>query len=104
MKPFVPFFRLLVRTGRVVVIDADGERHVFGAGSANTAASDTVTMRLHDRRLHWRLVTQPTLAFGEAFMDGTLTLEEGTTLYRLLLVLMHNQSITGRSGFLGVID
>jgi cyclopropane-fatty-acyl-phospholipid synthase len=34
-------------------------------------------MRLHDRALIWRLVLNPELAAGEAYMDGTLTFENG---------------------------
>lgn len=101
MKPFAPFLRALIRTGTLIVIDAHGQRHVFGDRSPQ---NDTVTMRLHDPKLHWQLVTHPSLAIGEGFMDGALTLEDGTTLYRLLTVLMHNQSESSAHGVLGIID
>lgn len=105
MKPFVPFFRAVVQTGTVIVIDADGEKHVFGGGrSPIPAHNDTVTIRLHDRRLHWRLARRPSLAFGEGFTDGTITLENGTTLYRALMVLMRNSSASGTRGWLGIAD
>ncbi len=38
----------LIRIGRLLVIDADGRSHVFGTDTA-----PTVTVRLHDRSLHW---------------------------------------------------
>ena len=60
--------RPLIRTGRLTVIDADGQRHVFGSETA-----PAVTVRLHDRSLHWKLVLNPGLHAGEAWMAGTLT-------------------------------
>jgi cyclopropane-fatty-acyl-phospholipid synthase len=72
----------IVRTGRLTLIDAAGRTHRFGAEDARPGAA----VRLHDRALHRRLALRPKLAFGEAYMDGTLTLEEGT-VYDLLDVL-----------------
>jgi cyclopropane-fatty-acyl-phospholipid synthase len=74
----------IVCTGRLTVIDADGKSHRFGPGG-----TPDVTMRLHDRQLHWRLLLHPELALGEAYMDGTLTLEQGS-LYDLLHICTLN--------------
>ena len=68
------FFRRLVRIGDLTVVDADGRTHCF----SGAVAGPDVTIRLRDRTLHWRLMTHPYLAFGEAYMDGTLTIEKGT--------------------------
>lgn len=68
------FFRRLVRIGDLTVIDADGRTHFFSGAEVGP----DVIIRLHDRALHRRLMTHPYLAFGEAYMDGTLTLEKGT--------------------------
>jgi cyclopropane-fatty-acyl-phospholipid synthase len=68
------FFRRLVRIGDLTVIDADGRTHFFSGAEVGP----DVTIRLHDRALHRRIMTHPYLAFGEAYMDGTLTLEKGT--------------------------
>ena len=68
----------IITIGRLQVIDAGGLLHTF-AGSAGAS----VTIRLHDPALHWKLVAKPRLYFGEAFMDGTLTIEEGA-LYDLV--------------------
>jgi len=67
------FFRRLIRVGALTVIDANGRTHRF-AGAPGPAA----TVRLHDRALHHRLALNPYLAAGEAYMDGTLTVEDGT--------------------------
>jgi cyclopropane-fatty-acyl-phospholipid synthase len=68
----------IITNGRLCVIDAGGTLHTF-QGSPGTC----VTIRLHDPALHWKLAVRPRLLFGEAFMDGTLTIEEGT-LYDLI--------------------
>ena len=60
------------RWGDLEIIDARGRRHRF-TGEPGLKS----TIRLHDTRLHRRLVLIPDLAFGEAYMDGTLTVEEG---------------------------
>jgi len=67
------FFRYLIRIGTLTVIDAGGKAHRFAG-----AAGPQVTIRLHDKALHHRLLFNPYLAFGEAYMDGTLTVEDGT--------------------------
>ncbi len=54
MKLFIPFLRNLVRTGRLTVIDADSQRHVFGAGASPDLPP--VTIRLKNRNLHWKLL------------------------------------------------
>ena len=68
----------IITIGRLRVIDAGGALHTF-QGSRGTSA----TIRLHDPALHWKLVVRPRLYLGEAFMDGTLMIEEGS-LYDLI--------------------
>jgi cyclopropane-fatty-acyl-phospholipid synthase len=72
-------FRRAITIGTLTVIDADGKRHVFSG-----APGPSVTVRLKDRSLHHKLLFHPKLALGEAYMEGTLTVEEGGTLYDLL--------------------
>ena len=69
----------LFRVGTLVVVDANGRRHNFGGGGGPSS-----TIRFHDESLHWRLFFNPALTLGEAYMDGTLTVEGGT-IYRGLL-------------------
>jgi cyclopropane-fatty-acyl-phospholipid synthase len=77
--------RRLIKAGRLTLIDARGRVHRFGMPGAKPAA----TMRLHDPALHRRLVFAADLALGEAWMDGTLSVEDGT-LHDLLTVLSLN--------------
>jgi cyclopropane-fatty-acyl-phospholipid synthase len=68
----------LIRSGSVTLIDARGRAHLFGDNSA-----PKVTIRIHDQVVLWKLGLNPALYLGEAYMDGTLTIEEGS-LYDFL--------------------
>ncbi|HEV2336851.1 MAG TPA: cyclopropane-fatty-acyl-phospholipid synthase family protein [Stellaceae bacterium] len=76
----------LIGIGRLSVIDAAGQRHVFEGSPGPTA-----TIRLHERSLHWKLLLKPRLFVGEAYMDGTLTVEEGS-LYDFIEILVSNDA------------
>ncbi|HWK44359.1 MAG TPA: cyclopropane-fatty-acyl-phospholipid synthase family protein [Stellaceae bacterium] len=85
--------RQIIRIGRLTLIDANGRTHVIeGARPGFTAA-----IRLHDKALHRKMAMNPRLATGEAYMDGTLTIEEGTLL-DFLNLMMENIEQTPRSG------
>jgi cyclopropane-fatty-acyl-phospholipid synthase len=77
-------FERIIRKGRLRVIDARGREHCF----AGSPACD-VAIRLHDPALHWKLLVRPRLYLPEAFVDGTLTIKEGS-LYDLLDLLAVN--------------
>src|SRR5947207_11720229 len=76
----------VVRTGRLTIIDAAGNRHVLDGGPGPSA-----TIRLCDPSLHWKLVLRPRLYVPEAYMDGMLTIEEGS-LYDFLELLVSNDT------------
>jgi cyclopropane-fatty-acyl-phospholipid synthase len=84
---FASVLARFIRIGRLSVIDAAGRRHVF-EGSAGPVA----TIRLHDRALHWKLLLKPRLLIPEAFVAGTLTVEEGTSIYDFIDVLVVNDA------------
>jgi cyclopropane-fatty-acyl-phospholipid synthase len=84
----------LVRTGTLRVIDFRGRTLTFGDGQEPRAA-----IRLHDPALDWRIPLNPSLATGEAFMDGRLTMEEGALRDFLELVSRHyEEAIRGGLG------
>ena len=72
-------FRAIVNRGELTVIDAKGQTRHYG----DPESGPRVTIRLHDRRLHWPLPLHPRLVAGEAYVDGILTVEGGT-LYDFL--------------------
>ena len=63
-----------IRNGAMHLIAADGTRHTFGG----RAPGPSVTLRLHDAGLYTKLFLNPELHAGEAYMDGTLTFEDGS--------------------------
>ncbi|MCK0167504.1 cyclopropane-fatty-acyl-phospholipid synthase family protein [Jannaschia sp. S6380] len=71
----------LVRKGRLVAILPDGSEHRFGTGNDGPS----VTLRLTDDAYLQRLVRDPELALGEAYMDGKLLIEEGDLRQMLTL-------------------
>ena len=78
----------VVGEGQLTIIDAAGQPHRLVGPKPGPA----VTMRVHDRRTEWRLLMRPRLAFGESYMDGTLTIEDGGDLYALLDLLGRNMA------------
>ena len=74
----------LVVTGTLTLIDAKGKRH-----SASGAPGPEVTLRLHDPALNRSLFFDPTLRAGEAYMDGSLTVEDGDIYDFLALAVMN---------------
>jgi len=72
-----------VSAGRLTILDADGARHIIGP---KREGAPDVVVRVHDHAAQRRLFFNPKLAFGELFMDGRLTIEQGS-LYDLLDLL-----------------
>ena len=68
--------------GRLTIIDAAGRTHRLEGSKPGPA----VTMRLHNWWTGVRLVLRPRLAFGETYMHGHLTVEDGD-IYDLLDLL-----------------
>ena len=78
------FLGRLLRTGTLEVVDWSGTVHRFGNGDR-----PFVRIRLHKRSLGWRLPLYPELKTGEAYMDGSLTIEDGSIYDFLDLVTMN---------------
>jgi cyclopropane-fatty-acyl-phospholipid synthase len=87
MRLLDPVLSARVKAGTLHLIDWKGRRHSYGSGEPE------VTVRLHDRSTAMRLLVDPELAAGEAYMDGTLTVEQGD-IYDLLDLVMKNSGWT----------
>jgi cyclopropane-fatty-acyl-phospholipid synthase len=83
----------LIRRGRLNIIFPGGQRQSFGPGEGKA-----VTIRLHDRKVALDLLRNPRLAVGETYMDGRLTIEEGTILDLLEVVVGSNRWEDGGAG------
>jgi len=73
-----------IATGHLNLIDADGRNFGFGDHS-----SRLVVARIADRPTERQLALNPTLALGEAYMDGRVIVEQGT-IYDFLDLLAAN--------------
>jgi cyclopropane-fatty-acyl-phospholipid synthase len=79
--------RKFIRNGKLTVIGHDGTTRAFGSGEGGPA----VTVRFHDDKVARQLFLNPELAAGEAYMDGRLTIEDGT-VFDLLSLFSVNRS------------
>ena len=62
----------LIEHGTLTVVWPDNKTALFGTGTPRA------TIRIHGPWTPWRIGMMPELAFGEAYMDGTMTVEEGS--------------------------
>ena len=76
--------RRLITFGRLTVIWPDGSNSIYQGKEGPVAA-----FHLRDQRTIRRIVLNPTLAFGEAYMDGTLSVD-GSSIYDVLNVMLSN--------------
>lgn len=79
--------RRFVRNGRLTIVDHAGARHVFGSG----VDGPEVTIRLTDSKVERELFFNPELAAAEAYMDGRLVPENGSTIHDMLLLFSVNR-------------
>ena len=78
------FLRAVIKDGNLCLIDNRGLSQSFGDGSGVQ-----VPIRIHNKITQWRLLFNPQLSVGEAYMKGTLTLDNGT-LYDFLSLVTNN--------------
>src|SRR6185503_5528814 len=71
-----PMFAALLgqvfKEGALTIIWPDGSTGTYGSGPPKAA------LRLHGRWTPFAIALKPDLAFGEAYMDGRVTMEQGT--------------------------
>jgi cyclopropane-fatty-acyl-phospholipid synthase len=83
----------LLTRGRITLVQPDGSRETYGPGGGKE-----LTVRFADKRVAFDLVRNPRLALGEAYMDGRLTIEDGTILDLLELIVGANRWEDGGRG------
>ncbi|GAB5470263.1 MAG: cyclopropane-fatty-acyl-phospholipid synthase family protein [Rhodospirillales bacterium] len=76
--------KYMIRDGALAVEDASGKVMVVGDGSPPRCR-----IKLHKKSLEWSLLLNPPLKMGEAYMEGSLTVEEGD-LADLCTIFAHN--------------
>ena len=88
------FFARAIKRGEFTVIHADGTARSFGAPDPEIAP---VTIRFTDSSVARRILTDPSLGAAEAFMDGSLVIEQGDILALLDLFTANNNWEAGTS-------
>ena len=97
MKFLPTLFRNAIVKGQVELRTPDDETIVVKGAELGPR----VAIRITDPALDWKIPLNPELFGAEAFMDGTLIVEdgpEGGTAYDLLSLLFENQSAFTLSG------
>ena len=84
LRPLRYILDRLITTGDLNLIDADDRNYGFGDHSG-----PPVVARIADKWTEIKLALNPTLAIGEAYMDGRLIIEQGT-IYDLLEIILKN--------------
>ncbi len=80
-------FKPFVKIGCMRIIDSAGRTHCYsGRDGIN------VTLRLHNKQIEQQFLWRPEMALGEGYMNGSITLEQGT-LYQLLDFATQNLSL-----------
>jgi cyclopropane-fatty-acyl-phospholipid synthase len=87
MRLLAKLLQSFIKHGTLRVIDANNVTHQFGG-----LPGPEVTIRLHDRKLHLSLVRNPDMNVAEAYLDGTLTVENGGTIHDFMVLFSHNRA------------
>jgi len=79
------FLNNLFKKGGFELIDANSKKHVIG----NPKEEKPLIIKLFDKSLHYKLLFYPDFYFGEAYTEGTLTIENGTLTEFLNMALQN---------------
>ena len=79
--------RSFIRSGTLRLTTANGKVLHFGDGT-----SDPVAVRFTSRAAQWGILLDPELKVGEAYMDGTLLMEQGSIADFLALAMSQDKS------------
>ena len=90
------FLDSLIKKNGFVLIDANKNKYNIG----KPKKENPITLKLLDKKLHYKLLLHPDLHFGEAYTNGSLVIENGT-LTDFLDLTMEN---LGRRGEINNID
>ena len=82
----------LLKAGSLTLVEPGGTA-TYGPGGG-----PHLTVRFADRRVAFDIVRNPRLGFGEAYMDGRLTIEDGTILDLMSLIVGSNRWEDGGAG------
>ena len=70
----INFLNNLFKNDGFLLEDANEKVHRIGKPKSN----NPIKMKIHDKKLHYKLLLYPDLYFGEAYTDGKITFKNGT--------------------------
>ena len=70
----IKFLNDLFKKDGFILEDANGKEHFIG----KPKSENPIKMKIHDKKLHYKLLLYPDLYFGEAYTDGQITFKNGT--------------------------
>ena len=79
------FLNKLFKKNGFMLIDANLNSYIIGSPKK----LNPITIKLLDKKLHYKLLFRPDLYFGEAYSDGSIVIENGTLTDFLDLALMN---------------
>ena len=81
----VNFLNNLIKYDGFILIDSSSKKYVIG----KPIKDNPITLKLLDKNLNYKLLWNPDLYFGEAYMNGSLIIENGT-LTEFLEIALRN--------------
>ena len=69
----IKFLNNLFKQDGFLLEDANSKEHIIG----KPKSENPIKMKIHDKKLHYKLLLYPDLYFGEAYTDGKITFKNG---------------------------
>ena len=79
------FLNQIFKKDGFILIDADKKKYIIG----EPKKKEPIEIKLLDKKLHYKLLINPDLYFGEAYTDGTLQIENADITEFLDIALMN---------------
>ena len=79
------FLNKLFQKDGFILIDAHLKKYIIGLPKKK----NPITVKILDKKLHYKLLFRPDLYFGEAYSDGSVVIENGTLTDFLDITLMN---------------
>jgi cyclopropane-fatty-acyl-phospholipid synthase len=68
------FLNRLIKDDGFELVDANSKSYLIG----KPKKENPIRLKILDKSLHWKLLINPDLYFGEGYMDGSIVIENGT--------------------------
>jgi len=79
------FLNDIFKNDGFILVDANSKKYIIGSPKKKVP----ITLKILNKKLHYKLLFRPDLYFGEAYSDGHIVIENGTLTEFLDLALMN---------------